>query len=398
VRVYHQPAGTAIGGAEVVSAVLAAALRGRHDVELVHHHPTLTAERLAEFAEVGLDGIAVRFVPKPERANWFPADAPAWRLGREMRRWKADLSAGCDVFVTSTHEVPPFNAAGGGAMYVHFPLFDRRAAWPWNAPPGSGLGRLKNRLRLALHERLWRERMAGYRVALANSRFTADHLRDHWGVAGEVVYPPVKVDVTTRPKANVIAVLGRFTPMKRQLDLVRAFADRAATDFRGWELVCAGTVGKEASEQDYFRRVREAAGSAVTLLPDAPREAVADLLRRAAVFWHAAGLGVDESAQPHLAEHFGMATVEAMAAGCVPVVADCGGQREIVRPGEDGFLCGDIGAMADAAATLARDGVLRERLSAAAKARAAAFGRERFIAGVREKLRPLVGDVGGGAV
>jgi glycosyltransferase involved in cell wall biosynthesis len=37
-------------------------------------------------------------------------------------------------------------------------------------------------------------------------------------------------------------------------------------------------------------------------------------------------------------EHFGIATVEAMGRGCVPIAVDLGGQREIVRHGVTGFL------------------------------------------------------------
>jgi len=36
-------------------------------------------------------------------------------------------------------------------------------------------------------------------------------------------------------------------------------------------------------------------------------------------------------------EHFGITTVEAMAAGCVPLVYDSGGQAEIVSSGYNGY-------------------------------------------------------------
>ena len=43
------------------------------------------------------------------------------------------------------------------------------------------------------------------------------------------------------------------------------------------------------------------------------------LYRDAKIFWHAAGMKSDETIYPELAEHFGISTVEAMSAGCVPV-------------------------------------------------------------------------------
>ncbi len=55
------------------------------------------------------------------------------------------------------------------------------------------------------------------------------------------------------------------------------------------------------------------------------------------MFWSATGYGEDEQKNPWASEHFGMTTVEAMAGGCVPVVIDRAGQKEIVREGLDGY-------------------------------------------------------------
>ncbi|MBU4190339.1 MAG: glycosyltransferase, partial [Candidatus Thermoplasmatota archaeon] len=52
----------------------------------------------------------------------------------------------------------------------------------------------------------------------------------------------------------------------------------------------------------------------------------------------AAGFGVDEEKEPEKVEHFGITTVEAAAAGCVPVVIRKGGQPEIVKEGINGLL------------------------------------------------------------
>jgi glycosyltransferase involved in cell wall biosynthesis len=378
IGVYHEPAG-GLGGAEAVSAAIAAALRERHAVTLLHHHPDLTRERLAEFVELDLGGVEVRDVPKPEK-GWQAWDGPAWRLGRELRAWQAELSRGYDLFVASTHGVPPFNNAGSGALYVHFPLFDRRAGWPWaDAAPGELLRRARSAARRWLHGRLWRERFAGYAVKLANSRFTADRTRERWGVECSVVYPPVRTDGFPEvPKRDTIAAVGRFAPIKRQLDLVKAFRERVAPRLPGWELVCVGTVGPP-EERDYFREVEAAAvGAPVRLLTDASTADLRRVLAGAKVFWHAAGFGVDPLAEPHRLEHFGIATVEAMAAGCVPVVPNLGGQPEIVRPGEDGFLCGSVEELVEATLKLAADDVRMRKLSASAREQARRFGRERF--------------------
>ena len=109
-----------------------------------------------------------------------------------------------------------------------------------------------------------------------------------------------------------------------------------------------------------------------------PRARVRDLLSRARVFWHATGLGEDDE-HPELAEHFGIATVEAMAAGCVPVVIDRGGQSEIVTDGVNGFLWSTLDEMKRCTRRLIDDPPLWARLSAAARVRARDFARSRFV-------------------
>jgi glycosyltransferase involved in cell wall biosynthesis len=181
--------------------------------------------------------------------------------------------------------------------------------------------------------------------------------------------------------------------MKGQVEIIRAFRKRELTDLHGWQLVCVGTVGKWG-DNGYFQEMRAAAeGGAVTLMPDARMNDVRNVLARASVFWHAAGLGVDPSAEPHRLEHFGIATVEAMAAGCVPVTLDRGGQREIVLNGLNGFLCGGMDEMAERVTELVRDDDLRAKLGAAAREYASRYGRDRFVEDARAALAPLVGGM-----
>jgi glycosyltransferase involved in cell wall biosynthesis len=125
------------------------------------------------------------------------------------------------------------------------------------------------------------------------------------------------------------------------------------------------------------------------VLANVERGLLDDLYGRAKIFWHAAGYGEREE-RPELAEHFGTVTVEAMAAGCVPVVVDKGGQSEIVRHGVDGFLWRTLDELALYTTLLARDEALRARLARAARERAAAFGRKQFVDGFTGLLAPLL--------
>lgn len=74
-------------------------------------------------------------------------------------------------------------------------------------------------------------------------------------------------------------------------------------------------------------------------------------------------------------EGFGLAIVEAMAAGKPVVSTDCGGPRDIVVPGVTGFLTPvAVGPLVESVTALLDDRDLRTRLGAAGRARA----RERF--------------------
>jgi glycosyltransferase involved in cell wall biosynthesis len=113
------------------------------------------------------------------------------------------------------------------------------------------------------------------------------------------------------------------------------------------------------------------------------------LYARASIFWHATGLGEDLEADPGRAEHFGIATAEAMSAGAVPVVLAAGGQPEVVEAGVSGLLFDDLDGLVSATATLVDDPARLRQLSRGAIAASQRFGKEAFAA----RLREIVDDL-----
>lgn len=77
-------------------------------------------------------------------------------------------------------------------------------------------------------------------------------------------------------------------------------------------------------------------------------------------------------------EHFGIVPIEAMAAGCPPVVANGGGQRETVIDGETGFLLNSPEEMELYLLRLLGDDELFKTMSEKARIRAREFGRVAF--------------------
>ncbi|MCA1713192.1 MAG: glycosyltransferase [Actinobacteria bacterium] len=243
--------------------------------------------------------------------------------------------------------------------------------------------------------------LQSYDVVMANSEFTRGWISKLWRTEADVLFPPIQVQrlhpAPQREKA--VVTVGRFFApglghAKRQQEMVEFFA-RASKAGRlpGWKMYVVG--GMEDSQKGYVEQVRNAgAGAPVDVITNAPRSQVEHLLSTSSVFWSATGLGEDEHKSPWTSEHFGMTTVEAMAGGCVPVVIDRAGQKEIVREGVDGFRWSTPESLLDATVRLAEDEKLRGRLSVSAVERAQAFSEDAFADrwhGIVEKHKLLRG-------
>ena len=80
---------------------------------------------------------------------------------------------------------------------------------------------------------------------------------------------------------------------------------------------------------------KKAKGFNVFIHPNLPFKDLKKMYGQSSIYWHAAGYGETD---PTKMEHFGITTVEAMAGGCVPIVINLGGQKEIVKQTENGYL------------------------------------------------------------
>ena len=232
-----------------------------------------------------------------------------------------------------------------------------------------------------------------YQTIMANSVYTQGWISRLWRRPSDLLFPPIQVDrlhpAATREKA--IVTVGRFFApglghAKRQLEMVQFFGDIVRSGgLQGWTLHVVG--GCEPSQEPYLAQVRAAAnGLPVQIHPNAERTEVERLMSTSSIFWSATGFGEDEERRPWTSEHFGMTTVEAMAGGCVPVVIDRAGQKEIVREGVDGFRWSDPAGLAAATVRVAADDTLRAGLAASSIERAQAFSEKAFA----DQLRGIV--------
>jgi glycosyltransferase involved in cell wall biosynthesis len=381
VGIYHEfNEGDAPGGAERCVAILAEELQRGHDVEIVNHCPALPIESLGRFAGSDLERVRLRHVPLQRDSDGPPA-AP-WRRYQRATQWHASLSEGYDLFINLAHGMPPFCHAKHGILFVQFPFFRPRHI-------GQGL-----RSPLRVYDRWeWRRRIDSYDVTVACSRFAQRWTRLWWRVDTKVLYPPAVSNGEHGDKEDLILSVGRFSTrwhQKKQAEMVTAFHDLQG-ELPNWEYSCVGALSERQADRDFYSTVQAlAAGSRTSVVANLARPDLDSSYARAKVFWHATGYGEDDEARPDRLEHFGISTVEAMGAGCVPVVIDKGGQPEIVEHGVSGFRWQTLRELKEYTRLLAHDARTRAQMSEAARRRAGLFSRAHFLSRFHSLLEPMV--------
>ena len=394
IGIYNEPSGS-FGGSEYVVTVLAHALAKHHQVEIIHHNHTLTLDQLAELSGLDVNAVRLRLISRQER--------PGPRLPSGVRNlprryqaeieWHADLSRPYDLFINSAHHVPPFCHASTGVLLTLFPLQDRMTLWPWASDDAPNGRVLKKRVRRLYYNWLWQKRFDSYQHKMSNSAYTKRWTKAFWGIDTDVLYPPVDTRFAPAPKANLVLSVGRFSTQshsKRQLEMMTTYRDMERTSLEDWCFYCVGGLVNHPADHAYFDEVKRLATECgAQVIPNIARAELRQLFARAKVFWHAAGYAGDARTNPYQAEHFGISTVEAMAAGSVPIVYDQGGQPEIVEHGRSGYLWKTLDELQSYTRRLVRDESLRAQMAAAARRRAERFTRETFLSNFG-RLVPLV--------
>lgn len=197
-----------------------------------------------------------------------------------------------------------------------------------------------------------------YQVLVVNSPFTRGHVQTAIGkllLAAKpvhVVAPPVQpINGGLGRKEAIILGVGRFFTgghCKRHDVMIEAFRRMVETTGLEAELHLVGALHPEPQHRDYLFHLQElAVDLPVVFHLNAARDVLNDLYRRALVYWHATGINIDLLTEPEKCEHFGITVVEAMSAGCIPVVPDRGGPAAVVAPGECGFHFASVGELAE---------------------------------------------------
>lgn len=132
-----------------------------------------------------------------------------------------------------------------------------------------------------------------------------------------VIYPPVDIAPfnPNRKKDNCVATIGRFSPGKRQLDQIKIAAKIPDLQFN--------IMGFAKEDDPYYLKcknyIKEYSIMNVQLHPSISYHEMINILETSKFFLHTL-----------INEPFGITTVQGIAAGCIPIVPDSGGQIEVV--------------------------------------------------------------------
>ena len=296
------------GGAELVVRELDALLSGHG------RRPQLFALVDGESRRAGswLEGRTIRtsFV---QRLPWGVSHVQQYLPLLPLAIEQLDLG-GHPIVISSSHLVAKGVLTAPEQFHLSYVHTPARYAWDQmhaylsrSAIARSPLGPL---VRLQLHQlRQW-DALSAQRVDLlvANSRFTAGRIRRCWRRRARVLHPPVAVDRFRwrEPRDDVYVSLCRLVPNKRVDVVVEAF------NRTGLPLVVLGD-GPER------RRLEAMAGPSVRFLGRCSDAEACAWLERCRAYVYA-GL-----------EDFGIAPVEAMAAGAPVIAYASGGLLDTVR-------------------------------------------------------------------
>ena len=220
-------------------------------------------------------------------------------------------------------------------------------------------------------QRLWK-----YDIVLVNSRFshewyvrsilrdTQKYLRTNSFIpALAIAHPPIEPFISfandfnslpklpDREKVMNIVVLGRFFQGRQSKGHDVAVSILAnilrKTSKKNIHLYLCGYIHADGKATDYVESLKANVTKAnlpVTFVTNADTSKITSILQEATILWHLTGvLYLSKPREdPASFEHFGIAIVEAMYMGMIPMVTNIGGPLDIVKHKVNGYLCSTV--------------------------------------------------------
>lgn len=172
--------------------------------------------------------------------------------------------------------------------------------------------------------------------SMANSSWTANHIRHMWGCEPTIVFPPCNVALllseaaTTTARKPIIASVGQFRPEKNHLLQIESFCEALPRLPKGSQLVLAGGA-RGAEDENRVAVLKEKAaalglieGDNIKFMVSRPYSEIVSLLCSATIGLHTM-----------TDEHFGIVVVEYLAAGALALAHNSAGPKMDIVVSED---------------------------------------------------------------
>lgn len=310
------------GGAEVYGLYLAKALSNKHEVVIITARPKCVDYNVKSvYKKYGISDLRTYYFNM-----YFEGNRSLIKeyIGERMLNFSANRLIGLikpDLFINGNQFKLIARSKRNSICISHFP---------------------PDRYHVPILKKFDSDYANSYDLFVSNSEFGKIHLKKMYGKDAVVLYPPVIFppikNELLKKKERIILAVDRFVPDKKILEMIEAYKALPQSSRDLYKLVIIGN--KDTKEEEYYNSViHEINGFSIEIYHDLSFEELLSWYKKAMIFWHAKGYQVSDD-NPKNMEHFGMTTVEAMINGCVPVVINKAGQREIMKFGLE-FLAWD---------------------------------------------------------
>jgi hypothetical protein len=181
------------------------------------------------------------------------------------------------------------------------------------------------------------KRLDTYKTIICHSEYVKSWIKKYWKIESVVLHPPVdQLSLTEKStkKNNWICSVGRFFTLghgKKQEVLIKAFKKLYLKGYKNWELHLAGGLGNEPTSQEFVKKLKaQAKGFPVYFHFNISKDEVENIYQKSKIYWHGAGFG-EKISDPIKFEHFGIAPIEAISAGSIPILFKGGGLIEVIE-------------------------------------------------------------------
>ncbi len=317
--ILHNTLNSVGGGERVCLAVIEALKDAGWEVCLATVEPT-------DWSRV--EKIVGRVVKPDVEMSLFPFKVRMFGTYMRLLTYYFAKKAGknCDLIINTHGDVLPIES---NITYMHFPTFTLLKEQPVNIKYSQ---KWYWKVYFTPYEKIQDFLVKRYLrscLVLTNSRYSAKAIKKHTGKDAIVIYPPVDIESflceEDTEREDLVVSCGRYSQEKNYEFLLEVAERLKDIKF----IVIGASSGKTSGS--YYRKLEEIKRKKglknVQLLRDVSFKQQLEIYRKAKVYMHCM-----------VGEHFGMAVVEAMASGLIPVVHKSGGVWEdIVEHGKYGY-------------------------------------------------------------